>query len=207
MNLNDFKTLSIGGQALKKLVRASDGLVLFDKSGPEPQPWIEIEYDGNQSSIFMGELFAGYYGGSVLIDWGDGSSETVSVPSGGQSAQIRRNDVYGVRIIRFKAPASFFTPALNSRTMLGIRKIVDKGENLVFRNTLDSGGVARPGLWNCSNLSSLDLRFRTSVPALTQNGYFDANTGLTEIVIPHALEAAFREDSKWNQYAAKFVVV
>ena len=59
---------------MKKLVRASDGAVLFDISTPPPTPtpenWFEIEYDGNQSSIFIGTLYTGYFGGTVEITWG-----------------------------------------------------------------------------------------------------------------------------------------
>ena len=51
MNFQDYKSLKIGSYQLKKLVRASDGAVLFDVSTPTPTPtpenWFEIEYDGS----------------------------------------------------------------------------------------------------------------------------------------------------------------
>lgn len=140
MKFSDFKSIKIAGNSIKKLTRTRDGLVLFDKSTPEPEPYFALEYDGNQSNIFIGNLFASYYGGNVEIDWGDGSTETVNVPSGGGSVQIRRNDVYGTRTIRFKAPAAFFIPSISSRTMLGITKLIDLADNIIFRNALDSAG-------------------------------------------------------------------
>lgn len=140
MNLNDFKTLTIGGIALKKLVRASDGLVLFDKSvKPEPEPYFALEYNGSYSNIFMGNVFAGLYGGNVEINWGDGTTETISVPGGGSTA-IRRDDIDNIRTISFKAPATFFIPNLTALTRNGITKLTDLGDNISFRNALDSAG-------------------------------------------------------------------
>ena len=43
MTLNNWKSLNIGGNQLKKLVRASDGLVLFEKQQEEYPNWICFE--------------------------------------------------------------------------------------------------------------------------------------------------------------------
>ena len=43
MTLNNWKSLNIGGNQLKKLVRASDGLVLFQKQEEYPN-WICFDY-------------------------------------------------------------------------------------------------------------------------------------------------------------------
>lgn len=209
MNFKDFKSIKISGNIIKKLTRTRDGLVLFDKTQPptpEPQPWFALEYDGSYSNIFIGSLFAGLYGGSVEIDWGNGTSETVNVPSGGGSVQIRRDDIYETRTIRFKAPATFFVPNLTALTRNGITKLIDLGDNISFRNTLDSSGRTQPGTFNWRNLNTIDLRLRTSVPNLTQANYFDQNTNLTQIIIPSSLESQFRSNSNWNQYASKFVI-
>ena len=43
MTFNNWKSLNIGGNQLKKLVRASDGLVLFEKQQEEYPNWICFE--------------------------------------------------------------------------------------------------------------------------------------------------------------------
>ena len=44
MTFNNWKSLNIGGNQLKKLVRASDGLVLFEKQQEEYPNWICFDY-------------------------------------------------------------------------------------------------------------------------------------------------------------------
>ena len=170
MNWNDYKSLKIGPHQMKKIVRASDGAVLFDISTtptPTPQKWFEIDYDGNQSSIFTGTIYAGYFGGNVEITWGT-EKQTFTVPSGGEGLTIRRDGISGLMTIRFSWPSEFFIPSLNSRTMLGILTLRDGGNNLNFRNALDSNGVAKPGTFNWTNLNTIDLSNCTSVPNITQ---------------------------------------
>lgn len=207
MNLNDYKSISIGGHVLKKLVRASDGLVLFDKSAPEPKPYFELTYNGSPSSVFVGSIWAGYYGGEVVVEWGDGTSDTYSVPSGGRSFDIRKNDLYGTRTIRFNSPCVFVTGLSTSRTPLGFEKIRDHGDNLVFANVVGDDLAYHPGLYKCTNLEEMDLSMRTTVPGLTMSGYFDTNTRLARIKIPSSLEQAFRTDTYWQAYQDRFVVV
>lgn len=207
MNLNDFKTLSIGGQAMKKLVRASDGLVLFDKSGPVSRPWFEITYDAGSSSVFQAQIYCGYFGGDAKVEWGDGSSDTYSIPAGGQLHTIRKDGLHGTRTIRFNAPCSFAAGTATSRTAEGFKAVRDFGNNLQFINIRDSYGATQPGFFQCSNLSELDLRFRTDVPSLPQSGYFNQNAALSRIIIPAALETGFRSDANWAPYQSKFVIV
>lgn len=85
MDFSRFESMTINGHSFQRLVRVSDGAVLFEKN-PQPKPWFKIEYDGSQSSVFVGSVFAGFYGGQVEIDWGDGTTETVNVPGSGGSA-------------------------------------------------------------------------------------------------------------------------
>lgn len=205
MNFNDYKTLTIGSYQLKKLVRAADGLVLFDKT-ISIQPFFELQYDGNESSIFIANIYGSYYGGQAVIDWGDGQ-QTISIPAGGGSVQVRHDNIYGNRTIKFYYPIDTALPTLNSRTMLGIKSLKDYGNNFNFRNTLDSSSAIRPGLFNWTNLQSIDLSKRTSLPTLGSNNYFDSNTSLNTIRIPAALESDFRQSAAWNRYSSKFVVV
>ena len=153
--------------------------MLFDISTPPPTPtpenWFEIEYDGNQSSIFVGTIYAGYFGGSVDITWGT-EKQTVTVPSGGEGATIRKDGISGVMKIRFGWPTEFFIPSLTSRTMLGILTLRDGGNNLKFRNALDSSGATKPGTFNWTNLNTIDLSNCTAVPYVAQQDYFDSNS-------------------------------
>ena len=206
MNLQDFKTLTIGGNKFVKLVRASDGLVLFDRSCPQPENLWEIEYNANNSSIFIGTLYAGYFGGQVTISWG-GAMQTVTVPSGGDGLQIRHDGIYGTMRIRFYSPSEFFIPSLTSRTMLGIETIRDGGNNLRFRNAADASGFTQPGTFNWTYLRTIDLSRCTAVPYLTQTNYFDQNPNLTSILIPKDMEAEFLDSGTWRKYADRFVTV
>lgn len=113
----------------------------------------------------------------------------------------------GITKIRFGFPSEFFIPKLTSRTMLGIYTLRDGGNNLRFRNTLDSGSATRPGCFNWTNLNTLDFRRCTQVPYVTMNNFFDSNTNLSQIIIPKDMESAFLSNSNWNKYSAKFVVV
>lgn len=206
MNWKDYKSLKIGSYQLKKLVRATDGAILFDISRPQPETWFEIEYDGSQSSIFVGTLFAGYFGGNVEISWGT-EKQTVTLPSGGQGLQIRHDNIYGRMTIRFSSPGEFFIPSLTSRTMLGITTLRDGGNNLRFRNALDSSGATKPGTFNWTNLNTIDLSRCTTVPYLTQQNYFDYNTSLSRILIPKDMESQFLGNTNWNKYSDKYVLV
>lgn len=210
MNFKDYKSLKIGSYQLKKLVRASDGAVLFDISTPTPTPtpenWFEIEYDGSQSSIFVGTIYAGYFGGSVDITWGT-EKQTVTVPSGGEGLTIRKDGISGVMKIRFGWPCEFFIPSLTSRTMLGILTLRDGGNNLKFRNALDSSGAAKPGTFNWTNLSTIDLSNCTAVPYVTQQDYFDSNSSLSRIIIPKSMESEFSSSGIWSKYSNLFVTV
>lgn len=206
MNWKDYKSLKIGSYQLKKLVRASDGAILFDISRPQPENWFEIEYNGNQSSVFVGTLYAGYFGGDVEISWGT-EKQTVNVPSGGQGTTIRKDGISGTMKIRFGWPSEFFIPNLTSRTMLGIEVLRDGGNNLRFRNALDSGGATRPGTFNWTNLNTIDLSRCTTVPYLTQQNYFDYNTSINRILIPTDMESQFLGNANWNKYSSLFVLV
>lgn len=112
MDFSRFENLTINGRSFQKLIRVSDGAVLFEKN-PQPKPWFAIEYDGSYSNIFMGNVFAGLFGGNVEINWGDGTTEIISVPGGG-STTIRRDGIENTRTISFKAPATFFYSKSNS---------------------------------------------------------------------------------------------
>ena len=210
MNFKDYKSLKIGDYQLKKLVRASDGAVLFDISTPTPTPtpenWFEIEYDGNQSSIFIGTIYAGYFGGNVEISWGT-EKQTVTVPSGGEGLTIRRDGISGMMTIRFGWPSEFFIPSVNSRTMLGILTLRDGGNNLKFRNAQDSSGAAKPGTFNWTNLNTIDLSKCTAVPYVTQQDNIDNNSSLRRIIIPKSMESDFLNSGIWNKYSNLFVTV
>lgn len=64
------------------------------------------------------------------MEWGDGSSDTYSVPAGGQLYTIRKDGLYGTRTIRFNAPCSFAAGTVTSRTAEGFKAVRDFGNNL-----------------------------------------------------------------------------
>ena len=131
----------------------------------------------------------------------------MTVPSGGEGASIRKAGISGAMKIRFGWPSEFFIPSLTSRTMLGILTLRDGGNNLKFRNALDSSGAAKPGTFNWTNLSTIDLSKCTAVPYVTQQDYFDSNSSLSRIIIPKSMESEFSSSGIWSKYSNLFVTV
>lgn len=72
MDFSDFQNLTIDGRSFQKLVRVSDGAVLFEKT-PKPRPYYELEYDVNQGAVAIATFRVGYYAPPFTVEWGDGA--------------------------------------------------------------------------------------------------------------------------------------
>lgn len=200
MNFNNFETLKIGGYDIQKLVRVSDGAVIFEKN-PQPKPFFEISYSSNEYAVLVLTLRVGYYGETFEIDWGDGQKQTVSSTEGQIWITNVRHNYQSTSTpfrIRIPQPVSYFIATAGASGILGI---YDKGNNIDFRY-VKSGPDSYD--WRMPNLSTLDISRVTSVPRADYNGFLD-DCGLNQIIIPAALESNFRSNAKWNKYSSLFV--
>lgn len=200
MNFNNFESLKIGGYDIQKLVRISDGAVIFEKN-LQPKPFFEISYSSNQYSVLILTLRVGYYSEPFEIDWGDGQKQGIT-PAQGQVwiTNVRHNyqSTSTPFKIRIPQPVSYFVATVGAQGILGI---YDKGNNIDFRY-IKSGPAEYE--WNMPNLGTLDISRVTAVPRADYNGFLD-NCGLSQIIIPVVLESDFRSNTKWNKYSSLFV--
>lgn len=82
MTFKNWQSLNIGNYNLIRLVRVSDGTILYEKNvGPELEDGFHIWIHADAGVSYAPYNIRGY-GGSWTIDWGDGTVETKSTTTG-----------------------------------------------------------------------------------------------------------------------------
>lgn len=158
MDLNDLQNLNINGKAFQKLIRISDGAVIFEKTA-QPKPYFEISYDTLQGSVAIFTLRANYGAQPFDIEWGDGQTTTITPAGQTWIYNVRHNyTASDVKTIRMPGAVSFFNLQQNTST---ITKIKDYGANLDFQYI---GSSPTEYQWVFPRLSLLDISRRDTVP-------------------------------------------